>query len=61
MADEREDRSGSGQEGVVESTLRDATTTGTAEDPGPPEEPQAAAMPRRGAGSDEDDAGDTAR
>jgi hypothetical protein len=47
MGDEREERSGTGQEGVAESLLRDATSGSTGEDPDPPDEPQAAAMPRR--------------
>jgi hypothetical protein len=56
MGDEREERSGPEQEGFIESTLRDATTTGTGDDPAPPDEPQAAAaMPRRGDGPDEDE------
>jgi hypothetical protein len=55
MGDEREERSGPGQEGFLENILRDATTTGTGDDPPPPDEPQAAAMPRRGDGPDEDE------
>ena len=55
MGDEREDRSGPGQEGFIESTLRDATITGTGDDQAPPDEPQAAAMPRRGDGPDDED------
>jgi hypothetical protein len=55
MGDEREERSGPEQEGFIESTLRDATTTGTGDEPAPPDEPQAAAMPRRGDGPDEDE------
>jgi hypothetical protein len=55
MGDEREDRSGPGQEGFIESTLRDVTITGTGDDKAPPDEPQAAAMPRRGDGSDDKD------
>ena len=55
MADEREDRSGPDQEGFLENILRDATTTGTGDDPAPPAEPQAAAMPRRGDAPDEDE------
>lgn len=55
MGDERDDRSGPDQEGVVENTLRDATTTGTGEDPAPPDQPQAAAFPRRGEDADKTD------
>jgi hypothetical protein len=55
MGDEREDGSGPGQEGVTESVLRDATSGSSGEDPDPPDEPQAAAMPRRGDGPDEDE------
>jgi hypothetical protein len=51
--DERRDRPASGSEGVVESTLRDATLTGTGNDPEPPDEPQSASFPRRGDGSDD--------
>jgi hypothetical protein len=50
--DERRDRPGS--EGVVESTLRDATLTGAGNDPEPPDEPQSASFPGRGDGSDDD-------
>lgn len=53
MGDERAEQPGHGQEGFVENVLRDATTTG--DDPAPPDEPQAAAMPRRGDGADEDE------
>jgi hypothetical protein len=55
MGDQREERSGPGQEGFVENILRDATTTGTGDDPAPPDEPQAAATPRRGDGPDEEE------
>jgi hypothetical protein len=55
MGDEREERSGPGQEGFIESTLRDNTITGTEDDPAPPEEPQAAGMPRSGDEPDEDE------
>jgi hypothetical protein len=45
MADDRrDDRSGPGEEGFLESLLRDATITGTEDDPPrPPAEPQVAA------------------
>lgn len=58
MGDEREERSAPGEEGFLENTLRDATTTGTGDDPAPPDEPQAAAMPRRGNGPDDDEDSD---
>jgi hypothetical protein len=48
-ADERDDREGPGQEGFLTDILREATITGTGDDPAPPPpEPQAAGMPRRG-------------
>ena len=55
MGDEREERSGPGQEGFLENVLRDATTTGTEGESRPPDEPQAAGMPRRTAEPDEDE------
>jgi hypothetical protein len=61
-ADERDDREGPGQEGLVTEVLREATITGTGDDPAPPPpEPQAAGMPRGGNVDDAaDDAGATA-
>ncbi|MHA6624793.1 hypothetical protein ACU61A_05195 [Pseudonocardia sichuanensis] len=50
----RTDRPAPGSEGTTESTLRDATLTGTGEDPEPPAEPQGAAFPRHGDGSDDE-------
>jgi hypothetical protein len=41
-SDERDDRSGPAQEGFLETLLKEATITGTGDDPAPPpEEPQA--------------------
>jgi hypothetical protein len=55
--DERDDRSGPGEEGFIASLLREATITGTGDDPAPPpEEPQAAGLP--GARPDGDTADD---
>jgi hypothetical protein len=52
MGDQRRDQD---DDGFIESTVRDATVTGTGDDPEPPEEPQAAAaMPRNNAGPDEE-------
>jgi hypothetical protein len=52
MGDQRRDQD---DDGFIESTVRDATITGTEDDPEPPDEPQAAtAMPRNNAGPDED-------
>jgi hypothetical protein len=50
MAAEERDRESPGQEGFVTDILKEATTSGTGDDPPPPAEPQAAAMPRRGDG-----------
>lgn len=51
--DERDERPG--QEGFVSDILREATVSGTPDEPPPPEEPQSAAFPRGGAGADADD------
>jgi hypothetical protein len=53
--DERTDRPSPGQEGFIETTLRDATIAGTGDDPEPPEQPQGAAFPRRGDDADAED------
>jgi hypothetical protein len=57
MADDRRAEqssdTGPGQEGFLENVLREATTSGTGDNPPPPDEPQAAAMPRRGDDPDE--------
>jgi hypothetical protein len=47
--DERDDRPG--QEGFVTDILREATVSGTPDEPPPPEDPQSAALPRGGAGA----------
>ena len=59
-ADERDDREGPGQEGFLTEILRDATITGTGDDPAPPPpEPRSAGMPRGGSVDDAaDDDGD---
>jgi hypothetical protein len=46
-ADERDDKRDD-PDGFVADLLREATLTGTGDDPPPPAEPQAAAFPRRG-------------
>jgi hypothetical protein len=62
MGDEREERSGPGQEGFLENILRDATTTGAEGESRPPDQPQAAAaMPRSTAEPDEDEDEDSGR
>jgi len=56
MGDEREERSGPGQEATSANILRDATTTGAEGESRPPDQPQAAAaMPRSTAEPDEDE------
>jgi hypothetical protein len=57
MGDERDDRPSPGSEGFTESILRDATTTGARDDKPPPEQPQSAAFPRRGADDADDEPG----
>jgi len=53
--EEREDRPAPGSEGFTANILREATLTGTADDPPPPEEPQGSGFPRRGDDSDDAD------
>jgi hypothetical protein len=51
--DERDERPD--QEGFTAQIIREATVSGTPDEPPPPGEPQSAAFPRGGAGADGDD------
>jgi hypothetical protein len=58
MPDERNERPG--QEGFTADILREATASGTPDEPSPPEEPQGAALPR-GADAEDDRGADEGR
>jgi hypothetical protein len=57
--DERDERPG--REGFVTDILREASASGTPDEPPLPGEPQSAAFPRGGAGDTDDEPGDDDR
>jgi hypothetical protein len=59
MADERDDRPGA--EGFTADILREATASGTPDEPPPPDQPQGVAFPRRNDDADAESGADDDR